>query len=133
MSSDIKIECVAPDNPVEHAEKIIASFPEFADKILEARYAAMREGIKVNSVVINKRMVRVPPTPLFDGRTLRFTPDMVCGLNVYLSDKDLPDGYSFAVFEGPENRLAQFEAIGMEPDELRKAAELYRKIKEELK
>ena len=119
MATDVNIKYVIPDNPVEHAEKIIASFPEFADKILEARHAAMREGIKVNSVIINKNMVRVTPT-------------LFCGLNVYLSDKDLPDGYSFAVFEGPENRLAQFEAIGMEPDELRKAAELYRKIKEEL-
>lgn len=42
----------------------------------------------------------------------------------------LPEGYSFAVLEGPKDRLAQFEAIGMEPEELRKAAEIYRKIKE---
>lgn len=59
-------------------------------------------------------------------------PTMFCGLNVYLTDDELPDGYSFAVFEGPDrsDRLEQFESIGMEPDELRKAAEIYRAIKE---
>ena len=38
----------------------------------------------------------------------------------------------FALVRGPSenSRLAEFESIGMEPEELRKAAEIYRKIKE---
>ena len=49
---------------------------------------------------------------------------------MYFTKDELPENYSFAVLEGPDTRLAQFESIGMEPEELRKAAELYRRIKE---
>ena len=60
-------------------------------------------------------------------------PPMICGMNAYFTKNDLPEGYSFAMFEGrnvTNDRLAQFESIGMEPDELRKAAEMYKRIKE---
>lgn len=94
--------------------------------IIESIHHATREGIEANSILINKNMVRVPEEI---GRW----PTMICGLNAYFTEKELPDRYSFAVFHNPnhpDERLAKFEAIGMEPDELRKAAEMYRAVKE---
>lgn len=90
----------------------------------------MNEDIKANSIVINENMVRVPETWIRTPFGASMLPRMICGMNVYLTTNELPDNYSFAVLEGPVNRLAQFESIGMEPDELRKAAEVYRRIME---
>jgi hypothetical protein len=105
-------------------------FLEFVSKVTAQ---AMREGIKANSIVINANMVRVPEFTFCDCLgSVRIVPRMICGLNVHLTKDELPEGYSFAVLEGPPNRLQQFESIGMEPEELRKAAELYRKVKEVL-
>lgn len=104
----------------------------FIEAVMEATSHAVNEGIKANSIVINTNMVKVPEFTMCDPfGTPKIVPRMICGLNVYL-DK-LPDTYSFAVLEGPENdRMARFESIGMEPDELRRAAELYRKVREVL-
>lgn len=110
-------------------ESVKESFYELVKK---ATAQALNEGIKANSIVINENMVRVPEFGMRDpimGRPM-WMPRMICGLNVYLSTNELPEGYSFAVMDAPNNRLAQFESIGMEPDELKKAAELYRRIKE---
>lgn len=92
--------------------------------------AACREGIEANSIVINENMVKV--NEHFNQEVRRLFPPMICGLNVYWTKGELPDGYSFAVLEAPNrsDRLAEFEAIGMEPDELKKAAEIYRYFKE---
>ena len=105
---------------------------KFIELVRKAQIAAFQDGVKANSIIINENMVKVEAFPFsgIGGLGLRFAPTMFCGMNVYLTKDELPDGYSFALYEGPENRLAQFESIGMEPDELRKAAELYRKIKE---
>ena len=106
------------------------TFLEFVQKVTAQ---AMSEGIKANSIVINENMVRVPEFTFCDCMgSVRTVPKMICGLNVHFTKDELPEGYSFAVLEGPvhNDRLAQFESIGMEPDELRKAAELYRRIKE---
>lgn len=115
-----------------HVEnRIEAQREKFFELVKKATAQAMNDGIKANSIVINENMVRVPETwfnvPLIGARKL---PNMICGLNVYLTKNELPENYAFAVLEGPNNRLAEFEAIGMEPDELRKAAELYRRVKE---
>lgn len=102
----------------------------FIEMVKKATAQAMNEGIKVNSIVINENMVRVPEAWIRTPLGARMLPKMICGLNVYLTKDELPEAYSFAVLEGPNNRLAQFESIGMEPDELKKAAELYRRVKE---
>ena len=102
----------------------------FYELVKKATAQAMNEGIEANSIVINENMVRVPETWIRTPLGARMLPRMICGLNVYLTTNELPNNYSFAVLEGPKNRLAQFESIGMEPDELRKAAELYRRVKE---
>ena len=109
--------------------RIEAQRQSFIEQVKKATAQAMREGIDANSIVINEHMVRVPETWIRTPLGARMLPRMICGLNVYLTTNELPENYAFAVLEGPNDRLAQFESIGMEPDELRKAAELYRRVK----
>ena len=118
--------------PFPEDAKIEDGRDKFVELVRKDRIAAFQDGVKANTIVINENMVKVETFPFsgIGGFGFRIAPTMFCGLNVYLTKDELPDGYSFALFEGPENRLAQFESIGMEPEELRKAAELYRKIKE---
>lgn len=101
-------------------------------ELVRAAYAeAMREGIIANAIVINEKMVKVPSFMFRDPMGgIKIAPTMYCGLHVHFTKDELPDNYSFALIEGPHNRLEQFESIGMEPEELKIAAELYRKIKE---
>ena len=96
--------------------------------IHETYIQALHEGIKANTLLINSNMVKVMPFGWYN----RMLPTMFCGMDVYVTKNDLPDGYSFAIFENEHrsDRLAEFEAIGMEPSELKKAAEVYRTIKE---
>ena len=118
---------------IAHEKNYIESQRErFFDAVKAVTAQVIKEGIKANSIIINKNMVRVPETRFYNPLGVAFTlPNMICGLNVYVTKDELPDNYSFAVFKAPNrNRLSQFESIGMEPDELRKAAELYRRVKE---
>lgn len=123
-----QIQGAQPD--VDHIHKMTDSF---VDRVREAYNCAIREGIEVNSIIINKNIVKVPATWIRRpyGGAIELPP-MVCGLNVYLTEDELPKTYSFALVKTTVHgdRLAQFESIGMEPDELRKAAELYRRIRE---
>lgn len=99
--------------------------------IREAQIEAFRRGIKANSVIINENMVEVRPHGFESFNNYVDIPPMICGLNVVLTKDELPEDYSFAICEtSHKHRLQEFESIGMEPDELRKAAELYRKVKE---
>ena len=111
----------------------MGSNESFIDLMRKAYIEALNEGIKANTIVINKNMVKVQEFGMKVGGHGVVMPPMFCGLNVYLTKDELPEGYSFALIQAPDgstDRLAEFESIGMEPEELRKAAELYRKIKE---
>ena len=90
----------------------------FYKLICDAEREALKRAIVANTIVINENMCEVKPE-WFRGQVgARQLPHMICGMNVYLTKNELPDNYSFAMFEGPPNRLAEFESIGMEPDEL---------------
>lgn len=98
------------------------------DLIHEAKIHALHEGIKANTILINQNLVKTDPFE-WCGCLL---PTMICGMDIYWTKDELPDNYPFAIFESPtsrDERLAKFELIGMEPDELAKAAKLYRLIK----
>lgn len=100
--------------------------------IIKAHKEALIRGIEANSIVINENMVEVPYVWFKDANGYaREMPPMICGLYAYFTKDELPDGYSFAILKGPEynDRLAKFESIGMEPEELQKAADMYRKVK----
>ena len=64
-----------------------------------ARIEAVRNGIKANSIVINRGLVKVT------GDYFMF-PDMICGLKSYLTSTELPEDYAFAVLHDP-NREKQ--------------------------
>lgn len=104
----------------------------YVEMVREVHAKAIAEGIQANAIVINQNMVKVPETWVGDGRHTISLPEMICGLNIIWTMDELPDNYSFALVTDhrANSRLAKFEAIGMEPEELRKAAEIYRKIKE---
>lgn len=109
---------------------VISEAKETIYELIKKSYQrALCEGIKVNTIIINKNMVKTNSFPFAFLDGIRTVPPMICGLNVYFTENELPENYSFAILEGPANRLQEFESIGMEPDELRKAAEMYKKIK----
>lgn len=116
--------------PVEFDPTIENIRDNFYKHVMDAQREAFKRGIVANSIVINENMCEVKPEWYYDRYGSRQLPSMICGMNLYFTKNELPDNYSFAVFEGPPNRLAEFESIGMEPSELRKAAEIYRKLKE---
>lgn len=85
--------------------------PNFFDLIMESIREAARQGIKADSIVINRNMVFVPEK--FGER-----PAMVCGLNAYLSTDDLPDTYSFAVLESKREKTNADRIRAMSDEEL---------------
>ena len=114
---------------MEH--KIENIHKDFYERIIDAQREAFKRGIVANSIIINENMCEVKPEWFrTDYGPAYQLPPMICGMNVYFTKHDLPENYSFAVLDSRPNRLAEFESIGMEPSELRKAAELYRKVKE---
>lgn len=72
------------------------------DMIREAQALALKEGIKANSIVINKKFVKVPSVWLNICGSPRQLPNMICGLECYFTDTEFPDNYSFAVLEKPQ-------------------------------
>ena len=71
------------------------------DFIFEAWREAIKEGIRANTVLINKHFAKVNGFPFaFMGRSGSLPP-MICGLEVHVTE-ELPDGYDFAVLEAPE-------------------------------
>ena len=71
----------------------------FQEMVMEAVKHAFKEGIKANSIIINKDFVMVKKAWINNGFSYSELPDMICGLEVYLTDDELPDNYSFAVLE----------------------------------
>lgn len=75
-------------------------FEEFVKAILEAEKLAFAENIKANSIFLNEKYVKIKEfvyqTEHCDPRVVQ---PMICGLDVYFTADELPDGYSFAVFE----------------------------------
>lgn len=108
---------------------------KWTELLLESIKEAERRGIEANAILINENMVDVLPFVVpakvqgNDYTVCYQFPRMICGLNVVLTKDELPDGYSFAICEAPmyaTDRLKAFNNIGMEPEELAKAAEIYR-------
>ena len=115
-----KLERLGPNDVIKETQESLY------DLLHKSIKAAIKEGIKANSIVINENMVKV--SEHFNPNVRGVFPTMICGLNVYFTKDELPENYSFAILEAPNrsDRLAEFESIGMDPDELKKAAKLYR-------
>lgn len=80
-------------------ESLEKSKNDIWDMIREAQELALKEGIKANSIVINKKFVKVPSVWVNIVGSPRQLPPMICGLECYVTDNELPDNYSFAVVE----------------------------------
>ena len=123
--TEFKRDELRADDVIEEAKESLESL------VRKAYIEAFQRGIKANSIIINTRLVEVPATWIKVGYSAKQLPPMICGLNAYFTKDELPENYTFAVLEGPEyddklTRLERFEEIGMEPDELMKAAEFYK-------
>lgn len=71
----------------------------FSDMVAEAVKRAFKDGIKANSIIINKDFVKVKKAWINNSFSYCELPDMICGLEVYLTDGELPENYSFAILE----------------------------------
>ena len=76
---------------IEDDLKLVKSFKEM---VMEAVKHALKEGIKANSIIINKDFVRVKKSWINNGFYYSELPDMICGLECYLTDNDLTENYS---------------------------------------
>lgn len=92
MDKRIEIEEITDKDDLELGKS-------FKEMVMEAVKHAFKEGIKANSIIINKDFVRVKKAWINNGFSYSELPDMICGLEVYLTDGELPENYSFAVFE----------------------------------
>ena len=72
---------------------------DILEKIREAQRLAEIEQIKANSIVINKNFVKTPKLYFHNKGTVSILPPMICGLEMYFTDNDLPENYSFAILE----------------------------------
>ena len=84
---------------------------DFIGMVIKARNEAIKRGIKADSIIINKNMVFVPGV-------IDLYPAMVCGLNVYVTKDELPDGYSFAVAESQREKTNADRIRAMSDEEL---------------
>lgn len=69
-----------------------------ADAVLDEKSSY---GIKANTVLIDRTFAKVNGFSFAIGRDIFNLPPMICGLEVHVTD-ELPERYSFAVFEAPK-------------------------------
>ena len=90
LDDSVKIEdIIGPSGPLDR----------FYAEVAKAKKLAITEGIKANSIIINKNYVKIPELAV---QNVGLLPPMICGLNMYFTVDDLPEGYSFAILEKPE-------------------------------
>jgi hypothetical protein len=61
---------------------------------------------------------------------IRTLPPMICGLNMYFTVDELPEGYSFAVLERPEHKKNTVEISIDDYNKLKDILSRYEKEKE---
>jgi hypothetical protein len=85
-------------------EENMFEISELVKLIAEARDAAFREGIKANSIIINKNLVKYPGGffGFGTGNAVSCLPPMICGLEVHGTKTELPEDYAFAIFEATQ-------------------------------
>lgn len=91
--------------------------------IQEAEQEALRQHIRANSVMLNRKIALVRQSYAAMNGGVTEYPPMVCGLSAFLTD-ELPDDIAFVVFESPNPPLTREERIKQEArqeflDELR--------------
>ena len=104
MDENKRIKYIDTSKAVEitDIESLEQSKNDVWDMIREAQALALKEGIKANSIVINKKFVKVPSVWVNICGSPRQLPLMICGLECYFTDNEFPENYSFAVLEKPQ-------------------------------
>lgn len=87
--------------PLTEVDALDGATKRLEDFIWEAWREALKEGIRANTVLINKHFAKVNEFPFAFMDRSGSLPPMICGLEVHISN-ELPDGYDFAVLETPE-------------------------------
>ena len=76
------------------------AWDEFVKAVLQAKKEAYKEKIQANAIVINTNLVKIPSIFSHDG----VLPPMICGLEIHVTEDELPDNYSFAIMQGSTER-----------------------------
>lgn len=77
----------------------LTSWNEFIKVVKESQRLAQIEKIKANAIVINTNYVKTPRLYSCEHNTVSVLPPMICGLEVYFTDNELPENYSFAIMD----------------------------------
>ena len=72
---------------------------EIREKIREAIRLAEIENIRANAIVINKNFIKTPLLRSVICGVGYILPPMICGLEMYFTDNELPENYAFAITE----------------------------------
>ena len=76
------------------------SWSDFIREVQKAKAEALKEQMQANMIIINTNLVKIPALISHDG----FLPSMICGLEVRVTEDDLPSNMSFAIMEGRSER-----------------------------
>lgn len=79
------------------------------DLIWEAHKTALHNGIRANTVMINKRLAKTSAfVQSFSGGVMDIPP-MICGLEAYVTD-EIPNEFAFCLAEAPETKREKIRA-----------------------
>lgn len=91
----------------EKMKKLSEYYKELIEQLLEAKNEAIKNGIKANTIVINSKSNLAKILPHNTGNGL--FPPMIAGLEVKFT-ADIPDEYSFFIFETPQTEAEKVKA-----------------------
>lgn len=77
------------------------------DLIWEAHKTALHNGIRANTVMINKRLAKVNGFVHGFAGGFMDIPPMICGLEAYVTD-EIPKEFAFGLVEAPETKKKKY-------------------------
>lgn len=81
------------------------------DFIWDAHKTALKNGIRANTVMINKRLAKVKGFGHFFAGRVMDIPPMICGLEAFVTD-EIPEEFAFALVEAPSTQRDQVYGEG---------------------
>jgi hypothetical protein len=79
------------------------------DLIWDAHKTALHNGIRANTVMINKRLAKTSAFVQSFGGGVMDIPPMICGLEAYVTD-EIPNEFAFCLAEAPETKSEKIRA-----------------------
>lgn len=77
---------------------------ELIELINEAKKEAIKNNIKANMIIINENLIKTDAFYIKVGNSVTDFPPMICGLEVKLTNDELPDNMAFAITYGYTER-----------------------------